>query len=97
VKTSIRIAALLVGGALFIGCDSKDNTAVTPPAMPTVTTSTTVTMPPPPATPAMPDTSGKMGQLNNAIDKGAASAKTEADKMLNSAPTTAPAIPGLGK
>jgi len=30
-RTSIRIAALLLGGAMFIGCDNKDNTTVAPP------------------------------------------------------------------
>ncbi len=92
-KTSIRIAALVLGGMVFVGCDSKDNT-VTPPAAPAAPATPTVPTVTPPST---TDMSGKMGQINSAIDKGAASAKTEADKLLNSAPTTAPAIPGLGK
>ena len=81
---------MVLSGMVFVGCDSKDNTVTTPA---TPTTPTMPTMTPPSTT----DTSGKVNQLNNAIDKGAASAKSEADKLMNSAPTTAPTIPGLGK
>ena len=92
-KTSIRIAALVLSGIVFVGCDDKKDNTVTVPAAPATPTVTVPTI----TAPSTTDTSGKMGQINNAIDKGAANAKSEADKLLNSAPTTAPALPSLGK
>ena len=85
-KTSIRIAALLLGGALFVGCSKGDNTAsTTPPANPSTVT--------PPATPATPDVSKSAAAINAAVDKGAAGVKAETDKLISNAPTTMPSMP----
>ena len=87
-KTSIRIAALVLGGMVFIGCSGKDDsTAPTAPA--------TTATPAAPAAPAMPDTSKVGAAVDNAVDKGAAAAKTEADKLMANAPTTAPSMPAM--
>ncbi len=90
-KTSVRIAALLLGSVLFIGCDNKDATAPTSTQTVTVTPAT----PTPPTTPAMPDMSKAATAVDNAVDKGAAAAKTEADKIMSKMPTTAPATPAM--
>jgi hypothetical protein len=89
-KTSIRLAALLITGAVFVGCDKKDTTTVTTPDGKTTTITT-------PAAPSAPDTSKVGSAINNAIDKADSAAKTEANKLQGQVPTTAPAIPGLGK
>jgi hypothetical protein len=86
-KTTIRIAAVLLSGAVFIGCDKKDTTTTVSPSG--TTTTTTVTTPPPPAV----DTS----KTDKMIDQGANALKSGADKLMEKAPTTAPSMPAMPK
>ncbi len=93
-RNSIRIAALLVSGALFIGCDSKDNSTTTPPATPPSTPSMTPPATPsmtPPATPSMtPSETSKMDQLK----QDANNMKNDVSKMM---PSTMPSMPAMPK
>jgi hypothetical protein len=88
-RTSVRIAALLLGGALFVGCD-KDKTAATPPTTPAAGSA---------ATPASTDTSKMMGAVNKAVDKMDGAAKTDAKAAVENIqaklPTTLPAAPAM--
>jgi hypothetical protein len=92
------MAALCLSAAVFVGCDSKDNTAVTPPPAPGMTSSATTVAPVTPAAPsapAMPDVSKATNAMDNAIDKGSTSVKSAADKLMTKAPTTAPSMPEM--
>jgi hypothetical protein len=88
-RTKLAFSAMILGCALIVGCDNKDNSTVTPPA-PSNGTSMT-----PPAV----DTGKMSNAMNNAVDAG----KTTADNMANSAknainnatPTTMPAMPNM--
>jgi hypothetical protein len=84
-KTTIRIAAVLLSGAVFIGCDKKDTTTTVSPSG--TTTTTTVT------TPVAP--TGDASKTDKIIDQGANALKSGADKLMDKAPTTAPAIPPM--
>jgi hypothetical protein len=98
-RSSIRIAALLLSGVLFIGCDNKDNTAVAPPAQ-------TSTPPALPTSGQMSDAAKNMADnakttAKNATDAASVQAQkakdavsSEANKML---PTTMPTVPGMSK
>jgi len=92
-RTSVRIAALLLGGALFVGCD-KDKTATTPPTTPPTTPAAGSA-----ATPASTDTSKMMGAVNKAVDKMDGAAKTDAKAAVENIqaklPTTLPAAPAM--
>jgi hypothetical protein len=99
VRTYLSAAALILGGALFIGCDSKDNTT---PTTPPVT---------PPAV-KVPDTSKVADAAKNATDAAqngikdvtdatkagindaADAAKKERAKLM---PATMPTMPDMPK
>ena len=102
-RTTIRIAALVLGGLAIVGCDDKDKTTVTTPdgTSTTVTTPNTSTM-----TDKAKDAANNAGNAisngadkvkdaaSNAADKTKAEAQKLSDKM---SATTMPSMPSMGK
>ncbi len=86
-KTTIRIAAVLLSGAAIVGCDKKETTTTVSPSG--TTTTTTITTPPPPAADA--------SKTDKMIDQGANALKSGADKMMSKAPATMPSMPAMPK
>ena len=97
-KTSIRLAALVLGGLALVGCDDKDKATVTTPSgTTTVTTPSADSM-----SDKAKDAANNAGTaISNGADKvkdaasdAADKAKAEANKL---SATTMPSMPSMGK
>jgi hypothetical protein len=92
-RTSIRIAALLLSGAMFIGCDNKDNTTVAPPP---------ATPPAVPNTSQVTDAAKKMADTaktdaKNVANTASTDMKNAVDATKNALPTSMPSMPAMPK
>ena len=103
---TVKFAALLVGTALFVGCDKKDTSTVVKPDGSTETKTVTV---PSGSSPTSPDvkveTNKATSAVNSAVDKGTAAVNGAVDKTSQAVkdeaakmkPTTMPDMPNMPK